>query len=178
MACSDPHSAAWSGRRMIRVSYNLPDLAVRPVAQSLPIANQEAHRLHHRALGTSICCSVCQGRHKPGAWALRFSGFDLAWLRSQSSGAIRAGTTWRCCPVPCLCSDLTAYVERISGSTAESAQSVTPQQITGKADPRTRQPSRYILKRRWISWWLLRWLLRGVAEPGAAGVSPDSPPTI
>ena len=165
---------------MIRVSYNLPDWLSDRSRKAFQLANQEAHRLHHRALGTEhLLLGLSKEGISPGAWALRFSGFDLAWLRSQVERCHPRGDDVAVLPgaLP-YASDLTAYVERISGSTAESAQSVTPQQLLAKLIREPDSRVGYILKRRWISWWLLRWLLRGVAEPGAAGVSPDSPPTI
>jgi ATP-dependent Clp protease ATP-binding subunit ClpC len=147
---------------MIRVSYALPAWLSDRARKAFQLANQEAQRLHHRAIGTDhLLLGLAKEGISPGAWALRFSGFDLTWLRSQVECCHPRGRDDEVLPgVLPYATDLTAYVERLMTGTAESAASVTPQQLLAKLIREPGSRVREILERRWISWCLLRWLLR------------------
>jgi ATP-dependent Clp protease ATP-binding subunit ClpC len=149
---------------MIRVSYAVPAWLSDRARKAFQLANQEAHRLRHRAIGTEhLLLGLAKEGISPGAWALRFSGFGLAWLRSQVVRCHPRGGDEEVLPgaLP-YATDLTTYIERLTAGKAKSAALATPQQLLAKLirDPDSRVGK--ILRRRWISWCLLRWLLRRV----------------
>ena len=151
---------------MIRVSFrdSVPALLSARARKAFQLANQEAQRLNHRAVGTEhLLLGLAKEGASPGAWALRWSGFDLAWLRRQverrhppESGAeVLPGA------LP-YAAELVEYLDRITAGAYQQSASTTPQQLLAGLvrEPNGRVAD--ILTRRRISWWLVRWLLRRV----------------
>jgi ATP-dependent Clp protease ATP-binding subunit ClpC len=159
---------------MIRVSSSLPLWLCDRARKAFQLANQEAHRLNHRAVGTEhLLLGLAKENISPAAWALRFAGFNLLWLRHQVERCHLRGADDEMLPgtLP-YATDLTAYVERIEANAGGRGCMVTTAQLLAGLIRRPESRIGSILKRRRISWWLLRWLLRRVAEPFAAADRP------
>ncbi len=142
--------------------------------KAFQLANQEAHRLGHRAVGIEhLFLGLAKEGTSPGARALRFSGFTLAWLRGQVEEVCPPGSDDEVLPgsLP-YTRELTAFVERTGAGLAGRRAVVEPQHLLAGLVRGPGGRVGRILRRRWLSWLLLRWWLRGVAEPGAAADRP------
>jgi ATP-dependent Clp protease ATP-binding subunit ClpC len=157
---------------MIHVSYRsaLPFWLSERARKAFQLANQEAHRLHHRAVGTEhLLLGLAKEGISPAAWALRFSGFSLTWLRSQvgrrRSRAVDDDETLPSA-LP-YATDLASFIAKIRAEPTRPALNVSPQRLLVELvrEPRSRVSG--ILAERKISWWLLRWLLRKVPHAGS-----------
>jgi ATP-dependent Clp protease ATP-binding subunit ClpC len=142
--------------------------------KAFQLANQEAHRLGHPVVGTEhLLLGLAKESLSPGAWALRFCGYDLFWLRRQvereqppdfAVEPLRGALPYA--------EDLAGYLQRIAPSSEAATRPVTTQQVLAGLMRKPESKARGILRRRWLSWWLMCWLLRRTAELDAAADTP------
>jgi ATP-dependent Clp protease ATP-binding subunit ClpA len=71
---------------MERVSFpdSVPASMSSRARKAMQLANQEAQRLHHAAVGLEhLLLGLVKEGVSPGAWALNWCGFTLEWLRRK-----------------------------------------------------------------------------------------------
>jgi ATP-dependent Clp protease ATP-binding subunit ClpC len=161
---------------MIRVSFlhAVPDCLCARARKAFQLANQEAHRLNHHAVGPEhLLLGLAKEGESPGAWALRWSGFDLRWLRCQVECWHERGPDEDVLPgaLP-YTADLVAFIDQITAGPAQRPASVAPQHLLAALIREPEYIVADILRRRRLSWWLLRLLLRKVADPRAIAAWP------
>jgi ATP-dependent Clp protease ATP-binding subunit ClpC len=157
---------------MTHVSFRdaLPAWLSERARKAFQLANQEAHRLQHRAVGTEhLLLGLAKDGVSPAAWVLKLCGFNLAWLRRQFEQRRPPGPDDELLPgsLPYAAS-LTSFIERIEAARASRGACVTPQQLLAGLIRAPAGDAAGILRRRRVSWWLLQWLLRRVADPATA----------
>jgi ATP-dependent Clp protease ATP-binding subunit ClpC len=156
---------------MIRVSSTQPPWLSERAREVFHLANQEAHRLGHCAVGAEhLLLGLVKEGISPASWVLRFVGFSLPWLRGQVEQRRPRADDKGLVPGALPYSpDLAAYVERIETAAAGKGAVLTPTHLLAGLVRCPDSLAGRMLKRRRIRWWLLRWLLRRV--PGPVGVS-------
>ncbi|WP_414737448.1 Clp protease N-terminal domain-containing protein [Gemmata algarum] len=154
---------------MVRIRYpeGPSSLSVR-ARKVFQLANQEAHRLWHHAVGVEhLLLGLAKEADSPSALALRAVGFDLAWLRAEVElrcpRGLEADAVSPSLPhTPELAALLGAVLATASGG------SVTPvsllRAILGSSDTVAGQ----ILRSRRVGRWRLVLRLRTTVEPGDA----------
>jgi ATP-dependent Clp protease ATP-binding subunit ClpC len=135
--------------------------------KAFQLANQEAHRVGHPAVGTEhLLLGLAKEAFSPGAWALRFCGYDLLWLRRHIEREQPPDRALE--PLPGAlpyAEDLASFLQRIAPRSDDAAGQMTTQHILAGLMRKPETKARGILRRRWLSWWQLRWLLRRTSEP-------------
>jgi ATP-dependent Clp protease ATP-binding subunit ClpC len=152
---------------MIRVSSSLPPWLSGRARKAFQLANQEAHRLGHRTVGTEhLLLGLCKEGISPASWALRFTGFSLHWLRRQVEASHPRAAAEEMLPgaLP-YAADLAAYVERIEAAADGRGAVLTPSHLLAGLVHDPESQARDILRRRRLRWSLLRWMLHRAVEP-------------
>jgi len=161
--------SATEGTRMVRVRYpeGPPSLSLR-ARKAFQLANQEAHRLNHAAVGVEhLLLGLAKEADSPSAVALRVVGFELAWLRAEVERRCPPGTECVARP-PVLphTPELSALLDTVLA--ALRGGSVTPvsllRAVLGPPGSRAGE----ILRLRRVGLWRLSRRLRAEAEPVAA----------
>jgi ATP-dependent Clp protease ATP-binding subunit ClpA len=133
--------------------------------KAIHLAHQEANRLDHTEVTKlHLLLGIAKERFSPGAWALRFCGFNLEWLRDQVDklNPHTEGSEHTLGILP-YSSEMISFLDELRAQKYNRRDRIKPQQLLVSLVRNKDNGVVWLLKRRRFSWWLFSWLLKRVA---------------
>src|SRR6266542_1140565 len=153
---------------MMRISFreSVPPSLSERARKAFQLANQEAQRLNHDAIGFEhLLLGLAKEGLSPGALALRRLGFDLSWLRRQTERYHPAGSIEAVLPgaLP-YTTDLAHFIDEIlAAAQSRGGLPLTPESLLAALIDKPGVLVDRILRQRRVSLWRLRRRLRRLA---------------